>query len=146
MATFNIPIIDYSKETSSVGIRVNDAEIDASLTAIFNAVAGVSIGNPGQSTLNLSTPKDAGTGEPPADAFAQRELKWLVRAVDQVNQRVTRFEIPCADASLLAGNTDELDLGSPAGVALKSAIDAHGLSRDGNAIVVTGVTLVGRNS
>lgn len=146
MATFNIPIVDYSNESSVVSLRVDDAETDPNLTTIFNAIDGVSIGNAGQSTLNLSTPKNTGSGVPPANAFAQRELKWLCRVVDTVNSRKYRFEIPCADASLLGGNTDFMDLTAGAGAALKSAVEAYGLSQDGNAITLASVELVGRNS
>lgn len=146
MADFLIPVVDYSNEKSTVKIRVLDAIGDAALTAIFDAVDGVTIGNPGQSTLNTSAEKDAGTGVPPANQFAQRELKWLAKYQDNVNNRTYRFEIPCADASLLTANVDRLDLTSGPGAALKSAIDANAKSQDGNAVTLVSVELVGRNS
>lgn len=146
VATFNIPFVDYDEEVSTATLRVADAETDANLTTVFDAVAGVSIGNPGQSTLVIAANKDAGSGVPPASAFAQRELKWLVRYIDSVTNRKYRMEIPCADANLLTGNSSGLDLTSGAGAALKSAIEARGLSQDSNAIVVSSVKLVGRNT
>lgn len=146
MAKLNIPVTDYSNEASAASLPVDDAIADLTITALFTAVDGVIIGNIGQSTLNLSTPKDAGPGGAAANKFAQRELKWLCRYHDATTNKKYTLEIPCADAALLTGNTDFMDLGAGAGAQLKTDFDAAVVAPlTGNATVLDSVQLVGRN-
>lgn len=140
-----IPIIDYSNEVSSVGIHV-DAPTDLQITAFFSAVNGVSLGTLEKSVLVEKTNKDAGSTTPPTDKFAQRELKWLCKYTDNVTLLRYRFEIACADADLLVGNTDMIDLTAGAGLALKTAFQAAAVSPDGNAVTLNSVEFVGRNT
>lgn len=146
MARFNIPVIDYSGERSNAALPVDDAISDVNLTALFSAVDGVVIGNIDQATLNIQTPKDAGPGGNAANKFAQRELKWLCRYHDDTTLEKYTLEIPCADAALLTGNTDFMDLEAGAGLTFKTDFDTHCIApRTGNEVVLDSVQLVGRN-
>ena len=146
MGKLNIPVTDYSNEVSAAALPVDDAIADLNITALFTAVDGVVIGNLGQSTLNISTPKDAGPGGAAANKFAQREMKWLCRYHDAVSLKKYTLEIPCADAALLTGNTDFMDLAAGAGLTLKADWDANVIAPlTGNATVLDSIQLVGRN-
>lgn len=145
MALLNLPVTDYSNENSSASLPVADAITDVNITALFDAVDGISLGNLGQSTLNTSTPKDAGPGGTPTNKFAQRKLKFLCRYHDAITLEKLRLEMPCPDMSLLAANSDFVDLGAGAGLAFKTQFDNFVISRrTGNACVLDSVQLVGR--
>ena len=146
MAKYNIPFIDASSETSTASIAVVDAETDLNLTAIFNAIVGVTLGNAGTSTLVVAAEKDAGSGVKPSNKEAQREKKWLVTFVDNVTGKKGRMEIPCADLSLLGDDGSTMVTSAGAGASLVSALNAHGLSSDGNPITVSTIRFVGRNT
>lgn len=146
MAQFNIPVLGWNKDKSSVGINVDDAAGDAALTALFNAVVGVIKGETGQSTLVTSVQKNAGTGLQSADPGAQKEMKWLCRINDATLGKTYRFEIPTADFDALPVNSDFLDLTAGVGLALKTAFDAIGQSSYGNGATLISVELVGRTA
>lgn len=118
---------------------------DAAITAIVSAVDGVTLGNRQDAVFVEETTKDAGTAGPSSNPLAQREIKWLVRAVDDVNGKNVQIEIPTADLSLLTGGNDFLDLGGTEAAALVTALEANVLSVDGNAISVSSIQFVGRN-
>lgn len=72
----------------------------------------------------------------PIDPYAQRGIKWLVRARDANGNAVT-FHIPGANLGL-AGILDgeNMDLASVEGAALVNAIEAYVKSNDGEAVTV----------
>lgn len=145
MALFNIPVTDWGNENSSISIPVADAESDANLTTLFGAFDGVCLGNFGQSTLNIHTPKDAGPGGASTDKLAQRKLKWLCRYHDNVTLEKLTLEVACPDVQLLTGNTDFADLAAGAGLAYKTQFDLHVRSRrTGNQCTLDSMQLVGR--
>lgn len=76
----------------------------------------------------------------PVAVYAQRGIKWLVRAVDPTGNAVT-FHIPGADLNLLTTG-ENLDLASIEGAALVNAIEAVVRSNDGEVIVVTEVVYI----
>lgn len=144
--TVVLPVRDRSDENSSVTVYAKAAISDAEITAIFNAIVGVTIGNVEKSVLKISTDKDAGVVGVPGNAFAQREIKWLVRYTDSVTGKKYRFEIPTADLDLTTAGTDFMDLSSTEGAALVSALEAGIVSQDGNAVNIDTVEFVGRNT
>jgi len=78
----------------------------------------------------------------PTDAYAQRGIKFLVRARDTNGNAVT-FRIPGANlelAGLMIG--ENMDLTSTEGAALVSAIEDVVLSNDGEAIVVQEIVYI----
>lgn len=145
MTRVKTPFIDYSGEKSTATFNVADAIGDAAITAIVAAVDGLTLGNRQDAILAVETVKDAGTAGPATSPLAQREIKWLVRATDDVNARNVQFEIPTADLSLLAGGNDFLGLAETEAAALVVALEANVLSVDDNAITVVSIQFVGRN-
>jgi hypothetical protein len=148
MTKYVIPYVEHSGKVARVSVPVADDATDPQLNSIFAAVNAVTLGNAGQSYLSQQINKSAGSNAAPDNGYAQKEIRWLVRYTDNTTAEKFRFEIPTADGSLLTGNggTDILPLGAGAGAALKSAIEAAGRSPNGNAITVSSVELVGRNS
>lgn len=146
MADVCVPFVDHSNESSLATIPVADAITDLNITAIFDAIVGVTLGNAQKSVLKTAVDKDTGTAGVPANAFAQREIKWLVRYTDTTTLKKYTRELPCADLQFVTQGTDFMDLTSTEGAALKTALDAHMLSPDGNAISVDSVEHVGRST
>lgn len=144
----NVTLLDHSGETSTVGVRFdtltagNFAAENALIQAMRAAINGVSIGNErGYSLIAAQINNPVGN---PADVWAQREIKWLVRCVD-ANGNASGFEIPCADLTLLSPNTDKLDITTAAGAALVAAIDGKARSNDGELLTFVEAVVVGRN-
>ena len=145
MSKLRIPFKDYTSENSTASVYVEDAITDGDITVLVNAVEGLTVGGRQTAVLVIEEDKDAGTPGPAASPLAQRENKWLVRAVDDVTSRNVQIEIPCADLTLLDGGTDFLTIGGTEAAALVAALEASGLSQDGNAITVNTIQFVGRN-
>lgn len=144
----NMSFIDYSGEVSTVGVHfptltdVNFAAQNGLMDDLVAAIEGVSIGNL-QKDARLAVETKFAVGNP-ANAFAQRELKWLVRCRD-ANGNPSGFEIPCADLALLSPNTDKMDVSAGAGLALVTAIEAGARSNDGEALTFVEAVVVGRS-
>lgn len=146
MAIFNIPVTDFGGENSSAAFPVADAAADLDLTALFAAVDAIVLGNLGQSTLNLATPKDAGPGGASADPWATRKARWLCRYHDAITLRKYTLELATPDLDELASGTDFADLGAGAGLAFKSGFEnLVKARRTGNAVVLDSVELRGRD-
>lgn len=145
MAKLRIPFLDYSNEGSTVAFNVADAILDAAITAVVNAVAGLTVDGKKTAVLVTEEDKDAGISGKATDALAHREIKYLVRYSDNVTGKIYRAEIPCADLSLLDGDTDFLSLSSTEGAAFVTAFEANCLSEVGNAVTVQSIQFVGRN-
>lgn len=144
---------DYSDEASNVeftlaqGTAANFDALVAQKDAIRTALQGVTLGNIEYERF-IAQVNDVDNG-PAGTPSAQREMKWLLEFVDDVNGgRFTR-EIPTADivtAGLLVANTDLADLSAAAWVAVKAAVD--GIIRNnatGNTGTLVAARLVGRN-
>lgn len=76
---------------------------------------------------------------------AQRELKWLVSCVEATTGNSVRFEIPCADTSLLSTDGESMDTASTEYADLVAATEAFVRSNDGNTVTVSFVKMVGRS-
>jgi len=141
--------LDASNEGTSFGVYMVDltaANFDAratALAAVQAAVRGVSkIAFDGASYPAMFTPRETTV---PADPYAQRELKWRVSYSDNVNARIGEFEIGGPELTgIIVAGTDFMNLASTEGAALVTALEANCRSRDGNAINITEVKLVGR--
>jgi hypothetical protein len=89
------------------------------------------------------------TGTTPADSpLAQRENKWLCRYHDSVNFKKFSISIGTADLTLLADNSELLDLTTDPGLAFKTAFEAVAVSPDESThtVVLDSVQFVGRNT
>lgn len=149
MGKHNLTFIDHDSESSSCGINMvnltagNIAAQLALLATLRAAIEGVSLGTLRSEQVIAVT--DDIPGVAPANAFAQRETKWLVRGVDGAGF-VSTIEIPCADLALLSGGTGQMDIAAGAGLALVNALNAVWMSpRSGTAVDVEAVYHVGRN-
>jgi len=145
MSNIRFNVKDNSNENSTFKIAVDDAISDANITALRDAIDGVSIGTVGQTYLDLSVAKDAGSQALPASPFAQRETKWLASYTDDVTGEAYKKEVPCADLSLIVAGTQAMNIAAGAGLTFKTQWDALVKSRDGNATTLQGAIHVGRN-
>lgn len=146
----NLTYYDFSKESSSVGIRMADVNAGnfAAQTGladdIVDAIQAVTL------TTKIKDQRIHAETEfakiKPASPYAQREAKWLVKYADTVTPNGDgSFEIPGPDLTLLASSGDVMDLTSVEGAALVAALEAGMRSRAGNTITVTEIVHVGRN-
>ena len=107
---YEVTFRDYSKELShcKVGLVTitagNFAATMTNLATLLTALEGVSIGVAAKDAVIAK--RDILSALAPSNQFAQRESKWLARYHDNTTSQIYRFEIPCADASLLATNSD----------------------------------------
>lgn len=138
-------------ESSTVSARVpvlTAANFDAQVAlrdAVTAALSGVIVGATlKQSSIgNVVTTTSRGASNPQN----QRETKWLVRYRDTVTGDKGRFEIPGADLSLLDPDAPgQMKMDEAEAVALVAAIEGYFLSPLGNAIEVTKIIHVGRNT
>jgi len=84
----------------------------------------------------------------PVSPWAQREIGVRVFFVDDVNGEKGHFTIPGPDLDSLGvvSGTDVLDITDTLEAALVTALEANALSRDGNAISVQRMVIIGRRS
>lgn len=149
-------IIDNAGETSTTRFylpTISGANYDTvagngatdNVGALRLAVAAITRGNFVRHTVSAVEYPEAGTL--PADPEAHRETKLLVSYVDNVNARRGSVTIAAPDLSILAQTgTDVVDhTSNAAAIALTTAIETYAASRDGNAITVIGMRIVGRN-
>jgi len=145
MGYLSVKYTDWSGERSSVNVPILDGALEVDRQALEDALAGMTVGTQGQATFRvetIDTPDDASL---PANQFAQRETKWLVSARDNTLGLPVTFEIPTADATLLASGSDMADMTNANVIAFVGAVEALAESRYGNAYTVETIRLVGRN-
>lgn len=151
--------LTYNDNTTSAGgipekgrVRFNIVDLTAGnlaatqalLATLLASIQAIVIGELHKERITLSD--TLSSSAPAASPLAQRENKWLVRYTDVTTHRVFKGEIPTADLSLLASNSEFLDLSAGAGLAFKNAFEAVVKSIDGNAVQVISVQFVGRSS
>jgi len=142
--------LDHSNEGTSVGwwmvdlTAANFVAQTAAFEAVKAAIRDVALiaFDGGEYPANVTEREE----DLPASPYAERESKWLVTMIDQVNNDVNQFEIGGADLTTKIAGSELMDLTSVAGAALVAALEANVKSRDGNAIVVRQVAHVGRNT
>lgn len=146
---FSIGFRDYSKEPSNFGVPVTTitAANQAAETTLINnleaAVIGVTLGTAQKDEIVLE--RTILTAALPTSPDAQREKKWLVRYHDATTGIKYTAEIPCADLSILATNSDFADPTNGAYTALKTAWELVVRSPDDNNLtVLDSLQFVGR--
>lgn len=136
LSTVTIPIVDLT----DANIVAQTAAVDALRTAME---AIMTVDGPDQRSL-VAWVND--TSVPTTNAFAQREIKWLVRYVDDTTGDPHYMEIPCADLSLLDETlNDRIDMQDPLTLAFISAFEAV-VNVDGHSVTVENITYVSRKS
>jgi hypothetical protein len=140
--------LDYSKERSNV--RFNITQITAAnlvaeqgdITDLGTAITGISLNTLARQIVVLSN--DELASNYPTDVHAQRENKWLIRYEDTTTHQVYRNEVPGADLTLLATNSDMADLSLTAWTDFITAFEAVVKSPDGNAVNFLDAEFVGK--
>lgn len=132
---------DHGGEKSSVGMNLDDLANEA---ALRTAVEGVTIGVLQKATKVDSV--DQVSSSNAASQWAQVELGLRITMNDATTGEQGYVTIPCPDLDNLTVVEDVVTL-ADAGVmaALVTQIEAHVLSRDGNAVTVERAEIVGRN-
>jgi hypothetical protein len=146
---FSIGFRDYSKEPSNFSVPVttitaaNQVAETALINTLDGAVIAVTLGRAQKDEIVLE--RAVLSALLPTSPDAQREKKWLVRYHDATTGIKYQSEIPCADLSILAVNSDFADTTNAAYTALKSAWEAVVRSPDDNNLtVMDSMQFVGR--
>lgn len=149
MGFYSRQLKDYDGETSTLQVHapeLNAGNIAAQLTLQANfgaAINDMSLGTLQQIRYGNSVESNAAA---PPETYAQRELKWRVDYVDDVTGEPFHFTIPVADTSKLDANNrgfadpDDVDVAQ-----FITDAEAYVLSKNGNAITISQIELVGRN-
>lgn len=133
---------DYSDEYSSIGWDVAPATTAIQAADLVAAIAGLTRGTIGDSTLVNEELITAGSTARPASPDAQREDKWVCTYRDVVLDKTFRLSLPTADRTLLAGGTEELSGASAEFLALKTEFDQYVISPYGNAVELESIYYV----
>jgi len=150
LGLFSMSVKDYSKETSNFRLNIplvddsNIVAVNGQLATLRLATEAIELGNTVKdlrSWVNIALDPT-----PPTDKAAQRESKWLVSYIDTVTFDVYRCEIPCADSSLLIGQSDTINAVNFTGVVdtFRDAFEAVIVSKNGNAVTVQSLQFVGK--
>lgn len=137
-ASFSVPITTLT----AANLVAQTTLINALRTAVASVVIGV------LNKRETVVERVLGVSGPAGTPLAQRENKLLLRYHDTVLQKKFRTSIPTFDLTLLAGNSEFLDLVAGPGLALKTAFEAIVVSPDNssNSVVLDSAQFVGRNS
>lgn len=137
-------------ETSTVRYPVttiiagNYTTMQTAIAALCTAAAALQVGTEVKRTT-IAAAVIQGSG-PASSALAQRENKWLLRYHDATNNVKYQMEIPCADLTLLAPNSEMINTTLTAWTDFKTAFEAIVKSPDDdNAVVLDSAQFVGRN-
>lgn len=124
----------------------NYAATQTLLNSLSGAIAAVTIGSLIRNVTESSIFTAAAI--PSTNPLAQRENKWLARYHDSTNGQKFNVSFGTADLSLLANNSEFLDLTTGAGATLKSTFEAVVVSPNDSShnVVLDSVQFVGRNS
>ena len=144
--------LDYSNERSTVRIK-NGAVTAVSIGGFLTAVGTMRTALEGITLGTISKEKWIGddtliSNELPANAFAQREFKWLVRYHGNTSQDKMTLTIPTADyTNRLIPGTDRADLTDAGIAAFVTAFEAFARSDrdDTETVTVDEIVVVGRN-
>jgi len=159
---YTLTLSDYNGETSQAGIEtgaitaVSIAGTLSDITAWRGAVENIVIGTSKSDTLRAYSTRISNAL--PSDKNAQVERKWMwqydditeffdapVNAIPNAGfGKIFEREIATADATLLADNSEFLDLTAGPGLAFATATNTLGRSPYGGRIRVLSVELVGR--
>lgn len=142
---------DYSNEKSTATVHSvtrTAANFDAQATLASALSVAMSVLSIADLTRRSVTDLLLDSPSIPTNAFAQRELKWLVSYQGNTENKLYSLEIPApdADGNLVAG-TDLADLTSTPWVNFIAAFEAYARAPDNltEAVTFLGARLVGRN-
>lgn len=141
---------DYSNEISHTRYNVatltpgNFAAVTANMATLNAAIVAVTLGRLAKHEIVAVDAIDSAL--PGATVDSQREKKWLLRYHDSLGSKF-KMEIPCADLSILATNSDFADPANAAVIALAAAFNGFVISPDDVTLSCTfdSLQFVGRN-
>jgi len=146
---YNLSFIDYGDERSSMGIWIptlTNANTDATLAlldTLKTATDAMTLGNAAGDQVTGRVQEFSGA--PAGSVNAQRENKWLVSFTDDTTGSTGTTTIPTAMLTLLATNSDKIDMANATVIAWIAAFEAVARSKAGNEVTVNGIKFVGRN-
>lgn len=153
MARCVLSFRDYSREISTVsmswpepaaGGADYDAITDTAVTAVKAAIADVTLGQLSSEGVVVQESKEVADA---GSALAQREIGLRVFYSDTTTEKKYHWTFPCADLATLAQlGTDRVDPAGTEAAALITALETYALTPDGNAVNVSDLFIVGRNS
>lgn len=157
MSKVTYSMIDNSGEIGSSRIYLPDitsANYDAIVDdTVLGRVGRIRIAIAAISTMNevrrtITAAEFNSAGSIPADKYAQRERKLLVRYVDTVNNKRATVTIPSPDNDQLSQTgTDKVDfVNNVVAATFVTAFELDAVSMDGNPVTVVGMEIVGRNN
>lgn len=140
---------DHDGEKTSFGVYLptinagNIAAITAAVAGLVVTVNDIVLGEFDGLNLCITQTKPSNV---PLNGFAQREAKWRVNYIDDVDGLGDgSFEIGMPDLGKLAAGTGKANLEDADIAAFVGALEGVAVSRLGNAITVTDIVHVGRN-
>lgn len=143
---------DYGTPIETGTVAVNGTAITAAthdavkaqMDALADAIDGITLGNRFKTQYLADLSEQVKTK--PANKFAQRETKWLVTYHTSGLGTKGRCELPCADLSLIAIDTDGVADTSVQAVAdFIAAFQAY-VKVGAESVVVDEIRFVGRNT
>lgn len=137
MTKLKTTFTDASGEKAALDIKVTPGISLANAGTFRAAIAGVTRGTIGQFVIVDEQVESAGAVTTPADMDAQREDKLVITYTDNVLGGSFRKEFPTFDRTLLSPGSEQLDITTGPVAALVGQIEAHMLSKFGNAVTVT---------
>jgi hypothetical protein len=137
-----------NKNMSTVNIPINPAIDTAGVTAVLNAVAGVTLGTQGDVFLVDRTLERSQALTQPSSTAAQRTNRWLVSMIDDTTGERFQFTLPTADlANHVVMGSHNMDVsGGSNGEALVTALETHVRSDAGNTCSVESIIEVSRGT
>lgn len=147
---YNRTLVDYDGEKTSFRcvtqpLTAANFDVQTGLAAALGvAMAGITLGEfAGSQIGNVDPPLSSEAANP----MAQRELKWLVLVEDTVTSELFTYELGTADPAMLDPNDRKhANIGDAGPVdTFISALEAYAYTKNGNALEVKEITLVGRN-
>lgn len=133
---------EYGDEAKSANAEVHTIDLDntnivaqlAAFSAWRAALTAVSSGAPGHWQIIA---QDGGPGRTPSlNANAQRETKWLVSFIDNVNGNPGSYTVPCYDFNFIAADGVNMIAGAERD-AVVATTEAFAKSVAGNAVTVS---------
>lgn len=148
MAKLNLSSVDREAKKTSMQMNVDDAILEATVDALANALDGILLGSAVSADVTTTVNMQAGSQVPPAEFFANRGNKWLIRIESIAGADIGKIythEMGTADLNQLpATSSDFLDLTAGVGLAFKNALEAAWESPIGSAGTLLSVQAVER--
>lgn len=144
MADLTIQVWDNTAGESPavMHVPVDDAITVPNAQTLIASINALSNGGFGRQEISVKTLVAAGTNARPAAETDQKEIRFRVGYQDNVTLKLYSFTIPVADLTLLAANSEFVDLTAGAGLALKTDFELYGQSELGNAITLYEIRFV----